>query len=171
MSEKKNLKAENGSQGSGMIRVLVVDGDPVWRNSIKRILEEDERIFVCGSAANGKEAWKLCVREKPDVVLMDVQLPDTTGEIIIQIIKKALPETGVVIFTDLKDRETVEAAIISGARSYILKDADPEHLPDIIECYMAELYMFSDEGDCLANRVNGNNLQYNLKGDEPLCHG
>ncbi|MCL1791969.1 MAG: response regulator transcription factor, partial [Peptococcaceae bacterium] len=76
----------------------------------------------CGLAANGKEAYDLCMREKPDVVLMDMRMPKGNGDVIAKRIKESLPETKVIIVTVFDDKRSITAALASKVDGYILKE-------------------------------------------------
>ena len=96
-------------------------------------MEEDKEIIVCGLAADGQEAYEVCLRKKPDVVLMDMRMPKRTGDEVTQHIKKELPQTRVLAYTVFDARASVSAACFSGADGYILKDVCGEELISAIK--------------------------------------
>jgi DNA-binding NarL/FixJ family response regulator len=104
-----------------MIKVLIAEDEPLFRDGLKRILENDKEIRVCGLAANGREAYELCMKEKPDVVLMDMRMPKGNGDAVTKRIKEAMSETKVVILTVFDDRVSIAAAHSSGIDGYLVK--------------------------------------------------
>ncbi|MCL1853887.1 MAG: response regulator transcription factor [Peptococcaceae bacterium] len=144
---------------SKMIKVLIADDAAFMRDRLKRIAEQSGEILVCGAAADGKEAYALCMREKPDVVLMDLQMPNGTGDVITRKIKKELPGTKVIFVTVFDDRRSVAAACSSGADGYILKeDIDIEKLVGAIKNTYAGL---SNVSAGVFKKVNANIFSVN----------
>jgi DNA-binding NarL/FixJ family response regulator len=107
-----------------MIRVLIADDHPLARAGLQTLLGALEDITVVGAADSGREAVRLAAEHAPDVVLMDLEMPDMDG---IEA-TRALPGTAVVVLTSFSDRERILAALDAGARGYLLKDADPDEL-------------------------------------------
>jgi DNA-binding NarL/FixJ family response regulator len=109
------------------IRVLIADDHEVVRIGIGRMLENDTDIDVVGVARDGAEAIALCAEHAPDVVLMDLEMPNVDGvEATQSIVRNG--RSVVVILTSFGDREHIAEAIDSGAVGYLLKDADPREL-------------------------------------------
>jgi len=109
------------------IRVLIADDHEVVRIGIGRMLENTPDIDVVGVARDGAEAIALCAEHAPDVVLMDLEMPDIDGVEATQSIVRH-GGSAVVILTSFGDREHIAEAIDSGAVGYLLKDADPREL-------------------------------------------
>ncbi len=103
------------------MKILLVDDDALIRDGLKSLLELEGDFEVCGTAANGQEAFELCKQHRPDIVLMDIRMPVLDGVLGTKLIKQSLPETKVVILTTFKDDEYVREAINNGAEGYILK--------------------------------------------------
>jgi DNA-binding NarL/FixJ family response regulator len=116
-----------------MIKVLVVDDVAILRNSIKFMLEVNVEIEVVGTASNGQEAFEKCSDLMPDIVLMDLRMPDVDGIEGTELIKKMYPEIKVIVLTTFKEEEDIQAAIGSGADGYILKDIEPDELAAVIK--------------------------------------
>lgn len=116
-----------------MIKVLITDDQVLLRESLKGIIEMDAAIKVVGCAGNGFEAEKLCRELSPDVVLMDLKMPDCDGVEGTRLIKKANSSIKVVVLTTFEDEENVRRAIENGADGYILKDVLPEELLLVIK--------------------------------------
>ncbi|MEY8396785.1 response regulator transcription factor [Lachnospiraceae bacterium 45-P1] len=109
-----------------MIKVVIADDIQILRQGLKAILSQDPEISVTGLAADGKEAFELCRKERPDVVLMDMRMPGYDGSWGIEKIKGQFPEIKVLVLTTFDDTETVEAAVGKGADGYILKEMEDE---------------------------------------------
>lgn len=111
-----------------MIRVLVADDQELLRHSIKYVLDEQPDIQVVGTAKNGREALELTKERKPDVVLMDVRMPEIDGVKCTELVKASCPQTKVLILTTFDDDEYVFGALCSGASGYILKGISMQDL-------------------------------------------
>jgi DNA-binding NarL/FixJ family response regulator len=107
------------------IRVLLVDDHAVLRGGLERLLAGESDIEVVGTAADGDEAVQEVRRTRPDVVLMDLQMPGTDG---VTATRRIVAEGGpdVLVLTSFSDAERIVAALDAGAMGYLLKDADPE---------------------------------------------
>ncbi|MFD1174252.1 response regulator [Oceanobacillus picturae] len=104
-----------------MIRVIVVDDHQVVRKGIIAYLQTDEEIDVIGEASSGNDGAELILKEKPDVVLMDLMMEDGTGVDATKRILKSDPSIKIIILTSYYDDEQVFPAIEAGAFSYLLK--------------------------------------------------
>lgn len=106
-----------------MIRVLVVDDHPLFRDGLTSLLDTVEDIDVIGAVGDGQSAVRQALQLRPDVVLMDLNLPGTPGlEATRQILTRA-PECAVLVLTMLADEASVLASLRVGARGYLLKEA------------------------------------------------
>lgn len=105
------------------LRLVLVDDHPVVRDGLRAALLAADEVNVVGEAGSVAEALRVCVELSPDVVLMDVQLPDGTGIDATARILRARPATAVVVLTMYADEDTVRAALAAGARGYLLKGA------------------------------------------------
>ena len=125
-----------------MIKVVIADDVQILRQGLKAILEQDEEIEVIGLAADGREAWQLSRTLKPDVVLMDMRMPEYDGSYGIAKIKEELPDIRVLVLTTFDDKETVDAAIASGADGYILKEMEDEKVIQSVRAVCAGIRVF-----------------------------
>src|SRR2546426_1124592 len=108
----------------GKIRVLLVDDHTVVRQGLRRLLESDEEIEIVGEAGDGRSATELVQRIHPNVVVMDIALPELNGiEATRQIVKRN-DGTKVLILTMHADDVYVRQALKAGARGYLLKDSE-----------------------------------------------
>lgn len=127
-----------------MINVILADDVKILRAGLKTVLISDEDINVVAEASDGKEAYEMCVRYKPDVVLMDMRMPDYDGGYGTRKIKDTLPDIKVLVLTTFDDKETVEKAISSGADGYILKEMDNDKIINSIKAVAGGINVFCD---------------------------
>lgn len=113
---------------SELIRVMVVDDHPVVRRGIKSLLGEEEDIQVVGEAVNGKDALEMVESLKPDVILMDLVMPEMGGIEAIEKITASHPDAKILVMTSFAADDKVFPSIKAGALGYLLKDSDPEDL-------------------------------------------
>ena len=116
-----------------MIKILLVDDVPILRAGLKAVISSDSELNVVGEASNGKEALEMSTRLKPDVVLMDMRMPDFDGSYGTRQIKTCLPGIKVLVLTTFDDQETVDRAVAAGADGYILKEMDNEKIVSSIK--------------------------------------
>ncbi|MFC5137093.1 response regulator [Actinomycetospora rhizophila] len=119
------------------IRVVLADDHPVVRRGLAALLESVEGVEVVGQAATGREAVREAQLLAPDVVLMDVQMPDLDGVEASRRIATASPGVAVLVLTMHDDDETVVAALRAGARGYLLKGADQEEIRRAVHAVVA----------------------------------
>ncbi|KUK84148.1 MAG: Response regulator [Pelotomaculum thermopropionicum] len=110
------------------IKVLIVDDHPLVREGLVKILSTDDRINIVGNAENGKQAVKIALEIKPDIILMDINLPVLNGIEATRIIKGHLHETGIIALTIHDQEEYLFELIKAGISGYLLKDASPDLL-------------------------------------------
>jgi len=111
-----------------VIRVAIADDHGVVRGGLTQLLSTLDDIELVGAAANGLEAVSVCREQHPDVVLMDLEMPELDGIEATRRIKEEQPEVAVVILTSFSDRERILRALDAGAVGYLLKDATPQEL-------------------------------------------
>jgi NarL family two-component system response regulator LiaR len=122
------------------IGVLIVDDHPVVRKGIRALLAEEADIDVVGEAVNGKESVEQAQALKPDVILMDLVMPEMTGIEAIQHITAEQPNARILVMTSFAADDKVFPSIKAGALGYLLKDSDPEDLVRMIhQVYRGEL--------------------------------
>lgn len=120
------------SEGTKPIKVLIVDDHPGVRTGIRNILRMAKDILVIGEAGNGVEAIELSSAKKPDLILLDVQLPDLRGDIVLLRIHKTQPEMKVLAVSSFNEQVYVQSMLDSGASGYVTKDEAPAMLVDAI---------------------------------------
>lgn len=111
-----------------MIRVLIAEDHPVVRAGLERLVAAAEGVQLVGAAPDGERAVALACERRPDVVLMDLQMPGLDGVRATERICAQDPAARVVVLTSFSDRERILAALDAGATGYLLKDAEPEEL-------------------------------------------
>ena len=114
--------------GSDGVRLLIADDHPVYRDGLRLLLGDREGIEVVGTATTGGEAVELAAATDPDVVIMDLRMPDLNGIEATRRIVRTSPHVGVLVLTMYEDDESVFAAMRAGARGYLLKGADEEEI-------------------------------------------
>lgn len=112
-----------GAGGAAPIRVLIVDDHEVVRVGLKSLLTSAPDMAVVGDAATADEAVQQVLRLQPDVVIMDVRLPDASGVEACRTIRSTREQTRVIMLTSYSDEEALFAAIRAGAAGYLLKQA------------------------------------------------
>jgi DNA-binding NarL/FixJ family response regulator len=110
------------------LRVLVVDDDDLMRAGLRAVLSSDETVEVIGEAADGHQAVERTRRLQPDVVLMDVRMPDLDGIAATRQLAAAAPGVRVLILTTFEDDDYVFGALSAGASGFLLKRTQPEQL-------------------------------------------
>jgi NarL family two-component system response regulator LiaR len=116
-----------------VINVLIVDDHTLFRTGIRKMLEGEADMRVVGEAATGREALDQARGLMPDVILMDIKMPDSSGSVqamdgieATRILHREMPHVGIIFCTVFEDDEFVFAGLQAGGRGYILKDDDPD---------------------------------------------
>lgn len=120
-----------------MTRVLVVDDHPVVREGLVSVLEDQPEIEVVGSLDSAERAVAQIGRLRPDIVLLDLELPGMDGVAAIPRLLAAHPSTGVIVFTAYDTEERVLGALRAGARGYLLKGATGQEIAQAIRAVQA----------------------------------
>ncbi|GIH92042.1 response regulator [Planobispora siamensis] len=136
--------------GSALPRVLLADDHPVYRDGLRMMLASTGAVDVVATAADGVEAVVLAERLRPDVVVMDLQMPKLGGTEATRRIVASRPGTGVLVLTMHDDDESVFAAMLAGARGYLVKGADQVEILRAITAVAGGEVIF---GPALAGRV------------------
>jgi len=115
-----------------MIKILIADDHLIIRQGLQLILETENDFELVGEASDGNEAISLCKKLKPDVVLMDLRMPNMDGLTAIEKLRVEQPNIAVVILTTFNEDELMLRGLQAGARGYLLKDTDRVTLFDTI---------------------------------------
>lgn len=116
-----------------MIKVMLADDQKILAEGIKSVLNTCDEITVCGIACDGLEAVEMAEKLKPDVILMDVRMPEMNGVAATKRIKEILPDTKIIILTTFDDSDYILSGINNGASGYLLKDIGSTALIDAIK--------------------------------------
>ena len=114
-----------------MIRVMVADDHPVVRDGLRALFEQLPDMELVAEAATGAEAVRAAVTERPDVVIMDLGMPDMDGFDATREITKVAPDVAVLVLTMTEDGQTMSRALRAGAKGYLLKGATKD---EIVAC-------------------------------------
>jgi len=114
------------------LRILLVDDQPLFRGAIAALVEREPDMVVVGEAANGLEGVEKALALRPDLVVLDVEMPVMNGIEAVRLIREQLLDTKVVMLTVSEDDEHVFEAIRLGAHGYLLKDLRPDQFYDMI---------------------------------------
>lgn len=118
----------SSKQSKAKIRVLLADDHHIVRAGIRQLLESAQDIQVIAEAGDGEEAQSLIEKHKPDVAVLDIQMPKASGIEVTRWVRSHLPEVGVLILTAYDDDPYVMAVLQAGANGYVLKTAKADEL-------------------------------------------
>ena len=126
-----------------MLRILLADDHDIVRRGLRELLEEQPGWEVCGEAGTGREALEQALRLRPQVVVLDLMMPELNGLEVARHIRKALPGTEVLVFTMHDSEELVHEILSTGARGYVLKSDAARHLVSAVEALSRHQPFFS----------------------------
>jgi DNA-binding NarL/FixJ family response regulator len=126
-------------------RVLIADDHQVMRRGVRAMVELMEGWEVCGEASTGREAVEMVERLRPEIVVMDLTMPELNGLEATRQIKKIAPTTEVLMFTGLETEELIRQVFEAGARSYILKTDGREQLEAALRALAAHKPYFTTQ--------------------------
>jgi len=132
-------------RGKKPIRLLLVDDHPVVRKGIRSVLAAKAQLEIIGEAGDGREALRLAKELKPDMILMDIEMPHLNGLGVTEVLRKEMPQIKVLILSMHSSTEFVLRIIQSGARGYVLKEAPAEDLLQAIELVNSGESFFSPD--------------------------
>lgn len=118
------------------VKVLVVDDHTLFRKGIINLLQQQSGIEVVGEAKDGREGIALAKQLLPDIILMDVQMPECNGIQATEAIRQEFPDIRIIMLTVSEQDEDLFSAIKAGARGYLLKSVEPDHLLKAIDLLM-----------------------------------
>jgi len=124
------------------IRVLIVEDHPMFASGLRALLDTDPQVSVVGTARTVADAVRRAAAERPQVVLMDLRLPDGDGVRATREILATCPETAILVLTMLEDEHSVAAAVGAGARGYLLKDSDDTEILSAVRAVHDGLAIF-----------------------------
>jgi DNA-binding NarL/FixJ family response regulator len=127
------------------IRILVADDHEIVREGLRAIIERQPGWEVCGDAATGREAISQAEKLKPDIIVMDIGMPELNGLDAARQIRKATPEVEVLMFTANETEDVIRQVFQSGARGYLLKNEANKHLVPAVEMLSKHRTYFSSK--------------------------
>lgn len=126
------MRASDQQLTARPIRVLIVDDHPLFRDGLQSALGCEEDIVVIGQCSDGENAVQIAAQDRPDVILLDINLPSINGLQVTKLLRTQSIDTAVVVLTAYHDSEQVIHAMRAGASAYCPKDITPEALIDVI---------------------------------------
>lgn len=133
----------NDPNNAKRIRVLLVDDHPLVRTGIRSCLVEHDEIEMAGEASNGVEAVRKATELRPDIILMDISMPEMNGLEATQEIRSLIPDARVIILTMHDNKDYVLSFIEHGARGYLLKDSHPDEILNAVKAVYSNGTYFS----------------------------
>ncbi|MCH2169320.1 response regulator transcription factor [Myxococcota bacterium] len=128
-----------------MIRILVADDHSIVREGIRRVIETTQNVEVCAEASDGAEVLGCVERHRPDVVVLDINMPNLSGLECLQQIKADYDKTRVILLSFRSDGPVVQSAVNLGADGYVLKNARTDDLVDAIRAVISGGNYFSPQ--------------------------
>ena len=129
---KTSFKDESGRSMDTKIRVLIVDDHSGVRTGIKNLLQSAKDMVIVGEGGNGAEAIELAASRRPDILLLDIELPDQRGDAVMRHIHNTQPDMKVLAVSSYSDRDYILGMLENGAAGYITKDEAPMMLVEAI---------------------------------------
>jgi DNA-binding NarL/FixJ family response regulator len=133
-----------------VIRVVIADDHPLFRDGLRTLASLESNLELVGEAANGADAVELTLELEPDVVVMDLHMPDLNGIEAARLIAESQPGVGILVLTMFEDDDSVFSAMRAGARGYLLKGAGNDDVVRAIEAVARGDAIF---GPSIAKRV------------------
>ncbi|MBP7795478.1 MAG: response regulator transcription factor [Elusimicrobiales bacterium] len=148
---------------SKVVTVLLADDQTLFREGLKDLLEDEKGIKVVGEAKTGPEAVEMVRRLKPDVVLMDIKIPEMDGISATKIIRSKFPETNVIILSSYEDEAHITEAVSAGANGYLSKMLPASDLVNALKTFTSESVMIPQP--IMNKLING--LRQGVSKDSP----
>ncbi|GAB6050425.1 response regulator transcription factor [Hydrogenophilus islandicus] len=114
------------------LRILLVDDHALFRSGIKALLQRHGGFDVVGEAANGLDAVKRAISLKPDIILLDLNMPGLSGKEVLEALQGAIPSAKVIVLTVSENTDDLADAMAAGAQGYLLKNIDAHHFLDAL---------------------------------------
>lgn len=141
------------------IRILIADDHPIVRQGLVAILNDQPDMQVVAEVSNGRQAIEQFRMHRPDVTLLDVQMPEVSGLEAIMAIRAEFPEAAIILFSIYETDEDIYQGLLAGAKAYLLKDTPCPEILEVIRAVSAgQRYVPAEIGTKLAARMERPNL-------------
>lgn len=140
------------------IKLLITDDHRILVDGLKKLFDNSEAVSVIGTAYSGKECRSFLLKETPDVILLDINLPDASGIDLCKEIKTKYPEVKIVALTSYNEYAVVRQMLENGANGYVIKNAMPEEILMSVEVVMENEQFLCDEIDMLMKKRSQNQI-------------
>lgn len=140
------------------IKLLITDDHRILADGLKKLFDNSETVSVIGTAYSGKECRSFLLKEMPDVILLDINLPDASGIDLCKEIKTKYPEVKIVALTSYNEYAVVRQMLENGANGYVIKNAMPEEILMSVEVVMENEQFLCDEIDMLMKKRSQNQI-------------
>lgn len=138
------------------MRVVIADDHPLWRETLRGLLDESGKMTVVGEAGDGDAVVDVTARTRPDVVVMDIDMPGASGVAATLRIREAQPEVRVLVLSAAKERQAVMAAVRAGASGYLVKTAEPTEIIDALRrIHAGEIVFPAELSDIVLGQLRG----------------
>jgi DNA-binding NarL/FixJ family response regulator len=151
-----------------MTRILLADDHDVVRRGVRDVIEAHDGWTVCGEAGNGREAVSLAVALAPDVVILDISMPNLNGIEATRMIRRERPETEVLVFTLHEEDRLVRAALLAGARGFVSKADGGSQIVLAVEALSRRKPYFSPFASQILLEEYGNAVRSSRAAGEPV---
>ncbi len=142
-----------------MISILLADDHPLTRAGLAAMINEEEGLSLVGEASNGKEAWEMIEKLRPDVALLDIRMPEMDGITVARKVKEAKLPTKVIMLTAYNAQPYIVAALSAGARGFIVKTSAVMELTQALQSVVSGgIYLDS----CIASSVDSRSAQVEM---------
>src|SRR3989440_1263996 len=158
---RRGRRSDGAGVAAEVIHVLVVDDHPIVLDGVTLALHNTSWLRVAGYARSGKEAIAALRTLRPDVVLLDLRLPDMLGPEAVQALRAGDPAVKVIMFTAYPDHAALDAALAAGAHGVVVKDSEPAELVDVIARVLAGERVGSVDGS-VGTALNGKLREHGL---------
>ncbi len=145
MTDTESADRRRGAPVADRIRILIVDDHALFRAGIVNVLAREKDFEVVGEAADGRSAIEASNALTPNIVLMDLSLPQPGGIETTQRIRRELPATAVIVMAQDEDEESLFASIKAGAAAFVIKDISPEDLVTVIRRVSKGEFLINDK--------------------------
>lgn len=151
-----------------MIKIMVVDDHKMIVDGLEHLINESATACVVGKAYSAAECWNLLENGQPDVLMLDIGLPDDNGIHVCSKIKEKYPQVGVLMLTSYNELSTITRALNAGANGYVLKNAMPEELLEGIQAVASGKRFLCEEVDAVLKNSESNLLEFTRREMELL---